>query len=73
MLLVLAAIALATASAPPMSPRGVALVLVGALLFFVSDIAVAKARFVERRFIDRLWGLPSYYAGQLCIAWSLLA
>jgi uncharacterized membrane protein YhhN len=48
------------------------LLLVGALLFFVSDIAVAKSRFVKAQLRDRMWGLPAYYAGQLLIAWSLL-
>lgn len=47
------------------------LVLLGALLFFVSDVSVAKARFVHARFADKLWGLPAYYLGQLGIAWSL--
>ncbi len=47
------------------------LLFVGALLFFASDVAVAKARFVKARFFDRAWGLSFYYAGQLCIAWSL--
>jgi uncharacterized membrane protein YhhN len=48
------------------------LLLVGALLFFASDVAVAKSRFVNAQIGDRLWGLPAYYAGQLLIAWSLL-
>lgn len=48
------------------------LLLVGALLFFASDVAVAKSRFVNAQVWDRLWGLPAYYAGQLLIAWSLL-
>ena len=70
-LMVLAALAVAGASEPPLPPRAVRLIVIGALLFFASDISVAKARFVEARFVDRLWGLPCYYAGQLCIAWSL--
>lgn len=47
------------------------MVLVGALLFAVSDVAVARERFVRDRFLDKAWGLPTYYAGQLCIAWAL--
>lgn len=46
--------------------------LAGALLFFVSDLAVARDRFVVRAFSNKAWGLPAYYAGQLAIAWSLL-
>jgi uncharacterized membrane protein YhhN len=45
--------------------------LAGACLFFVSDLAVARNRFVGREFVNLLWGLPAYYAGQLLIAWSL--
>jgi uncharacterized membrane protein YhhN len=44
---------------------------VGACVFFVSDIAVARDRFVARRFSNKLWGLPAYYAGQLLFAWSI--
>jgi uncharacterized membrane protein YhhN len=42
----------------------------GASLFFVSDLAVARDRFLKRTFSNRAWGLPAYYAGQLLIAWS---
>lgn len=59
-------------AAAPLAPGHATLVLVGACLFFVSDIAVARAKFVVDRFVDRLWGLPAYYAGQLCIAASLM-
>ena len=43
----------------------------GAVLFFASDLAVARDKFVEPGFANRSWGLPCYYAGQLLIAWSL--
>ena len=43
----------------------------GAVLFFASDIAVARHRFVGPTFTDKAWGLPAYYAAQLLIAWSL--
>ena len=45
--------------------------LAGAALFFVSDLAVARDRFIGRSFANRLWGLPTYFAGQLLIAWSI--
>ena len=48
------------------------LLLAGAALFFVSDLSVAISRFVRKRFVDKLWGLPAYYLGQLCIAWTIL-
>jgi len=44
---------------------------IGAALFFVSDLSVARDKFVARGFANRAWGLPAYYAGQLLIAWSL--
>lgn len=46
--------------------------LAGAILFFVSDLAVARDRFVARTFANKAWGLPAYFTGQLLIAWSLL-
>jgi len=42
--------------------------LVGALAFAVSDVAVARDRFVAHGFSNRLWGLPLYYAAQLLLA-----
>jgi uncharacterized membrane protein YhhN len=45
--------------------------VVGAALFFASDLAVARDRFVKTAFLNKLCGLPAYYAAQLLIAWSL--
>ncbi len=52
------------------SPQRVTL-LAAAFLFFVSDICVARERFVAQSFNNRLVGLPLYYAAQLLFAWSL--
>jgi len=41
---------------------------VGALLFFLSDLFVARHRFVHRHFLNRFLGLPLYYASQLLMA-----
>lgn len=49
------------------------MVPVGAVMFTASDIAVVRNRFVSERFVNRLWGLPLYYAAQLLIAWSIMA
>lgn len=46
------------------------LVLVGALAFYLSDGFVARERFVRPGPVNRVFGLPLYYAGQLCLAWS---
>ena len=43
---------------------------VGAGLFIVSDVAVARQTFVQPGFVNRLWGLPLYYGGQLLLAWA---
>jgi uncharacterized membrane protein YhhN len=40
----------------------------GALLFALSDLAVAQDRFVAPSFTSTLWGLPTYYAAQLLLA-----
>lgn len=47
--------------------------VIGAVLFFASDLSVARERFVGSTFANKAWGLPCYYAGQLLIAWSLMA
>jgi uncharacterized membrane protein YhhN len=46
------------------------LLWVGSIAFFASDLSVARDRFVEKSWTNRLWGLPAYYAGQLLIAWA---
>lgn len=50
-----------------------ALLLTGAILFFVSDITVARERFVQEGFVNRLVGLPLYYVGQILIAATAVA
>ncbi len=45
--------------------------ITGAVLFFVSDLAVARDKFVAATFTNKAWGLPAYYGAQLFIAWSL--
>ena len=41
---------------------------VGAVLFYLSDLAVARQRFVHTSFVNRALGLPLYYAAQVLIA-----
>jgi uncharacterized membrane protein YhhN len=43
----------------------------GALLFYLSDLAVARHRFVQKAFINRALGLPIYYLGQLLLALTI--
>ncbi len=42
-----------------------------ALVFAASDIAVARQNFVQPSLLNKLWGLPLYYAAQLALAWSV--
>ena len=48
-------------------PAGVPL---GAFAFYLSDLSVARDRFVAAGFVNRVWGLPLYYFAQLCLASS---
>jgi uncharacterized membrane protein YhhN len=50
---------------------GRALVFCGAILFYISDLFIARHRFVRKEFINRLAGLPMYYAAQFMIAYSI--
>ena len=50
---------------------GMPAILVGAAAFYVSDLAVARQRFVEKSFTNKLWGLPLYYGAQLVLAWTV--
>ena len=48
------------------------LLLLGTSAFYVSDISVALDRFVQRKFLYRLWGLPLYYLAQTLIIFGML-
>lgn len=48
-----------------------ALAVVGAALFYTSDLFVARDRFVTPGFANALVGLPLYYAGQVLLALSI--
>jgi uncharacterized membrane protein YhhN len=45
----------------------------GALAFAASDIAVARERFVATSPLNKAWGLPLYYIGQVLLALSVAA
>ncbi len=47
------------------------LVFVGALNFYLSDVFVARQRFLKTEFVNRLIGLPLYYSGQFLLAFSI--
>ena len=43
-------------------------IVLGALLFYLSDLAVARDRFIARSFWNGAWGLPLYYGAQVLLA-----
>jgi uncharacterized membrane protein YhhN len=47
------------------------LVFLGALFFYISDLFVARHRFVRAAFVNRLVGLPFYYCAQFMLAVSI--
>ena len=47
------------------------MVFIGALSFYFSDVFVARDRFIGQQFLNRLLGLPLYYAGQFLLAFSV--
>lgn len=42
--------------------------LVGAVAFYLSDLSVARDRFVAPGFDNKRWGIPLYYGAQLVLA-----
>jgi uncharacterized membrane protein YhhN len=47
------------------------MVLFGAVSFYISDLFVARDRFLKLEFANRILGLPLYYAGQFLLAFSV--
>jgi uncharacterized membrane protein YhhN len=47
------------------------LVFIGAVSFYLSDLFVARDRFLKSEFANRLVGLPMYYCGQFLLAFSV--
>ena len=47
-------------------------ILAGAVAFYLSDLAVARDRFVAPGRVNRTWGLPLYYAAQFLLAWTVV-
>ncbi len=50
-----------------------ATVAFGAILFAVSDVSVAKDRFIDSSISNKIWGIPLYYAAQILLAMSVIA
>jgi len=52
---------------------GTGWIAVGAIMFYLSDLSVARDRFVRNELRNRLWGLPLYYGAQLVLACTIAA
>jgi uncharacterized membrane protein YhhN len=63
-IVVMSSIAVAANSVP--------LLGIAAILFAVSDVSVARDRFVTRDIVNKAWGLPLYYIAQLLFAASVI-
>lgn len=68
---VMAIVAMCTLAIAVSAASGAWLLASGALIFALSDIAVARDRFVAPGSINRVWGLPLYYMAQIIFALSL--
>jgi uncharacterized membrane protein YhhN len=67
-IMVCAAAGLAANAALPGAARVV--ILIGAVLFYISDLFVARQRFLVDSIVNRQIGLPLYYAAQFLLAFS---
>lgn len=56
---------------PGLETTGRWFILIGALCFYLSDLFVARQRFVREQYLNRQIGLPLYYTGQFLLAFSV--
>jgi uncharacterized membrane protein YhhN len=56
---------------PGLAQSGRFVAFLGAVSFYFSDVFVARDRFLKKEFLNRLVGLPMYYAGQFLLAFSV--
>ncbi len=60
--------AMVAVAAGTFGARGNPWILLGAFGFYLSDLSVAKGRFIGQTFLNRAWGLPLYFFSQLILA-----
>lgn len=63
--------AIAVFFSPFAGPPASAAIMLGAALFYISDLCVARDRFARPGWVNRLAGLPMYYGGQFLFAFSV--
>lgn len=61
-------VALAAGTLGHLPDRTGQVIAVAAVAFFVSDLSVARHRFLKAHYTNRLWGLPLYYGAQILFA-----
>lgn len=54
-----------------LSPVARTVIFSGALAFYISDVFVARDRFIRAEGLNRVVGLPLYYGGQFLLAFSV--
>jgi uncharacterized membrane protein YhhN len=71
MVVISAMVALAAGAVGAGGTGGTVILIPGAVLFYVSDIFVARQRFVKPGYSNAILGLPQYYAAVWCFAVSV--
>ncbi len=61
--------AMVTLSVGTVAEHGNPWIAAGAVAFYLSDLAVARDRFVAPGWANKLWGWPLYFGAQLVLAW----
>ncbi len=56
---------------PGLAEPGRWVIWIGAFCFYLSDLFVARQRFVSDLYLNRVIGLPLYYVGQFLLAFSV--
>lgn len=69
---ILAIAAMVTLAAGAVAAGAPALIGAAAVTFLVSDLFVARQRFVTPGLVNRVFGLPLYYGAQLAFAWTVV-
>jgi uncharacterized membrane protein YhhN len=67
----LAISAMVAAAAGTVAAEGGRLIAVAAIAFYLSDLSVARDRFVAPGVVNRVWGVPLYYGAQVLFALSV--
>ena len=66
-------LAMCAAATGHVAAGGPGLALAGALLFALSDLSVARDRFIAPGPLNRLWGWPTYFGAQLMLAATVVS